>query len=106
MKLTQAQWDAQTERIRAGRELVQTVPQSELDMLSDRRAVDIIALTNGIISIVERMGINDGTMEVISVAVQTAYAFGKRDAQPIPDAFTNALDAPASTQGGDVSEEE
>ncbi len=104
MTLTQAQWDAQSERIRAGRDLVQTIPQSELDMISDGRRVDIIALTNGVISIVDRIGINAGTMEVISVAVQVAYAFGKRDAQPVPDAFANALDdtaPPASETGGD-----
>ncbi len=96
------EWDAQTERLQAGLDLIDSIPESERDQATDARKEDLLALANSAIGMIMRIGMEDG-MFAIGIAVQVAYALGRRDSQSIPDAFADALDnaAASSTDAAD-----
>ena len=98
-------WDAQTEQIRAGLELMQGITLPE--RIAIERHDDIETLVTALFALIMRMGLNEDTVNNVRIYLRTAYAFGKRDAQPIPDAFADALDDPApsaSATGGETEE--
>ncbi len=93
----QAVFDEATRIIHKGHNLLKSVvPEEAIGSLSKSRLDDLLTLELALLLTIHRNGIEE-SKNTISIYLQTAYSFGFRDAQPIPDAFTDALDNPAPT---------
>lgn len=103
----QAVFDEATRIIHKGHNLLKSVvPEEAIGSLSKSRLDDLLTLELALLLTIHRNGIEE-SKNTISIYLQTAYSFGFRDAQPIPDAFADALDdtAPPASDG-DAAEPE
>ncbi len=64
---------------------------SEMDTISEDQAHVILTILAGTIEVLKEFGLTENTKDIISTAISAAFILGKRDAQSVPDAFSDML---------------